>query len=915
MTTHLRLTAIALSISAALAGVGGSVVTLSSCNSEDQTFQRWSYTTGKNLEIVNDLNPLWGTIWCLSTGNGINALPSQENGTVFTSPCGQGLAINLTPDVPETTLTLADGSNLCVTVAPPGALNGVILQLSPCRSINSQLFKFSTSSGTLIHASSGLCVDSGSRYRGCEPGSPGIGLPFCDSSLPVDSRVSDLISRLSFDEKVSMLATPSGGSPGLGVSPIQWWQESLHGVANNVGVAFDAPTSSSTSFPQPILSSCSFNRSLWLATGNAISDEVRAFSNVGHSGLTLWAPNINIGRDPRWGRIQECPGEDPFLSGSYAENYVRGMQEGNDPRYLKTSSTCKHFAAYSLENWEGMDRYHFNAIVTDDDLVDVYLPAFQSCVEKGRASAIMCSYNSVNGIPSCANSFLMNTIAREEWLFEGYLTSDCGAVSNIPQTHNYTNSSIATFQVTLPSGMDIGCDMMLVQAGVARQAVDSGAITELDINTAISHLLSVRMRLGEFDDPSQQPYTKIGLDAICSSDHISLARDSARQSLVLLTNPQKILPLNASLVRSVAVVGPFANSSRGINGASGYAGVPCGNSATTIADAFESAGFLTQVAIGCNVSCPSTSGFAEATAIALSADITIVVVGLDETIENEGRDRTYITLPGNQEQLIIDVCKVSRGPCIVAIMSGGAVDIQNAIPQISGGIFYAGFMGGSGAPAFVDTVFGVSAPAGRLTQTFYQASFVNEVSMFEMNMRPGFSAFTPGSSPGRTYQFYTGKPVWPFGFGLSYTTWLVSVTGPSKVSLKSSTLYIKEHDAHGSLYAPLSSPRVATYTVNVTNTGDIDSDYVVLGFLIPPGAGAGGIPLQTLFGFERIRVQSGETVTVWLGLGARELTRVVKNSQTNKYERIPHEGIWSVRIGSTLEKEGETASVSFSATL
>jgi hypothetical protein len=463
--------------------------------------------------------------------------------------------------------------------------------------------------------------------------------------------------------------------------------------------------------------------------------------------------------------------------------------------------------------------------------------------------------------------------------------------------------------------MDIGCDMMLVQAGVARQAVDSGAITELDINTAISHLLSVRMRLGEFDDPSQQPYTKIGLDAICSSDHISLARDSARQSLVLLTNPQKILPLNASLVRSVAVVGPFANSSRGINGASGYAGIPCGNSATTIADAFESAGFLTQVAIGCNVSCPSTSGFAEATAIALSADITIVVVGLDETIENEGRDRTYITLPGNQEQLIIDVCKVSRGPCIVAIMSGGAVDIQNAIPQISGGIFYAGFMGGSGAPAFVDTVFGVSAPAGRLTQTFYQASFVNEVSMFEMNMRPGFSAFTPGSSPGRTYQFYTGKPVWPFGFGLSYTTWLVSVTGPSKVSLESSTLYIKEHDAHGSLYAPLSSPRVATYTVNVTNTGDIDSDYVVLGFLIPPGAGAGGIPLQTLFGFERIRVQSGETVTVWLGLGARELTRVVKNSQTNKYERIPLEGIWSVRIGSTLEKEGETASVSFSATL
>ena len=203
--------------------------------------------------------------------------------------------------------------------------------------------------------------------------------------------MADLIARLTFSEKVAMLATPSGGSPANGVSPQQWWQEGLHGVANNLGIAFDGTTPASTSFPQPILSACSFNRSLWLATGQAISDEARAFANAGHGGLTIWSPNINIARDPRWGRTQECSGESPFLTGVYAEQFVRGLQDGSDPRYLKTSATCKHWAAYSLEKWDGMDRYHFNAVVTDEDLAEVYTPAFQACVEKGRASSMMCS--------------------------------------------------------------------------------------------------------------------------------------------------------------------------------------------------------------------------------------------------------------------------------------------------------------------------------------------------------------------------------------------------------------------------------------------------------------------------------------------------------------------------------------------
>ena len=345
----ITLAALALAPSAH-AGIGGSTVSLHTCSPPSALYQNWSYDAGgsKTVAIAGDENRLWGSSWCLSAGNGITSLPPQVNSTVFTSPCGSALKVNLTPDAPRTALALGDASGLCVAVvSPAGATRGVVLQLAPCVAPlpDAQAFSLSSATGALVHVASGLCVDSGTRFKGCEEGTAGAGLPFCDVSSPIDDRVADLVARLTFDEKVAMLATASGGAPAVGVSPAQWWQESLHGVANNVGVAFDAPTPAATSFPQPILSSCSFNRSLWLATGRAVSDEVRAFSNVGHSGNTLWAPNINIARAPQWGRIQETPGEDSYLSGEYAHKYMAGMQEGGDPGHLKTSACCKHFAA------------------------------------------------------------------------------------------------------------------------------------------------------------------------------------------------------------------------------------------------------------------------------------------------------------------------------------------------------------------------------------------------------------------------------------------------------------------------------------------------------------------------------------------------------------------------------------------
>ena len=488
----------------------------------------------------------------------------------------------------------------------------------------------------------------------------------------------------------------------------------------------------------------------------------------------------------------------------------------------------------------------------------------------------------------------MNDIARGEWLFNGYITSDCGAVSNIPQTHHYTNSSAATFGVTLPAGMDVGCDLLLVQPGTAAAALASGAVTGAQIDTALLHLLAVRFRLGEFDPAADQPYMRIGVEAVCSQEHTALAQDSARQSLVLLANPKGALPLSRAAVSSVAVLG-FGNSSKLINGGPNYAGIPCGGAAVTVVQALQLAGLAVSAVPGCDsIACPTTAGFPPATAAAAAADATIVVVGLDETIEDEALDRTYITLPGHQEDLILAACAASKGPCTVLLMSGGGVDLTASLASPSvAAIVYAGFMGGSGAPAFVDTLFGASAPAGRLTQTFYPADFVTQVSMEDMNMPPGPSAFPPGSSPGRTYKYYTGTPVWQFGAGLSYTTWDVSVSGPGQLPLAPVQAYLAPHSHfHGALYASRrQEPVMGQYNVTVRNTGAVDSDYVVLGFLTPPGAGTQGIPLKKLFGFDRVRVAAGQSVQVFLGVGARELTHASKGA------RVPLTGLWKVTVG------------------
>lgn len=544
----------------------------------------------------------------------------------------------------------------------------------------------------------------------------------------------------------------------------------------------------------------------------------------------------------------------------------------------------------SLEQWNGTDRDHFNAVVTDQDLVDTYTPVFQACASEARASGIMCSYNEVNGIPSCANDFLLTELMRNQWGFNGYITSDCGAVSDVQYTHNYTSTTDETCNVVMTSGMDIGCDGFLPPN--LPQALNDNAVTLADIDTALTNLFMVRMRLGQFDPPSIQPYRQIPVSAICTDDSIALALDAANQGMALLKNANATLPLSASKISSLAVIGPNAGATTTMQG--NYYGSPC----TQIVSPAAALSAYTTVSYvpGCDIASNDTSGFAAAVAAAQTADATVLIMGLDQTQEAEGHDRTILSFPGVQLDLIQAVAASAKGPAVLVMMNGGAVDITWPLASTNiGAILAVGYPGEMGGVAIAQTLFGDNVPAGRLTQTWYPAGYANAVSFFEMNMRPGPSVWPPFTSPGRTYRFYTGPVVLPFGFGLSYTTFLYGISGPGKVSLAPARKYVADnYHYHGARYAPLTSELAVTYAVNVTNTGSIAAADSVLLFITPPGAGQGGMPLQYLFNFQRVYVLPGQTVTVWLGLHARDLTHV--DADGNRYVMQPG-AKYTVRVG------------------
>ncbi|GAB4828639.1 hypothetical protein Ancab_018304 [Ancistrocladus abbreviatus] len=689
---------------------------------------------------------------------------------------------------------------------------------------------------------------------------------FCDKKLPYHVRAKSLVDQMTLWEKTQQIGSWAAGVPRLGIPPYIWWNEGLHGIASSPGVNFNGPIPNATSFPTVILMAAAFNESLWKSVGEAVSTEGRAIYNSGQAGLTFWAPNINIIRDPRWGRSMETPGEDPFTVGRYAVNFVRGMQdiEGThhvkdlNSRPLKVSACCKHWAAYDLDVWNGVDRYSFNALVKEQDLIESFSPPFEMCIKEGDASGLMCSYNRVNGIPSCANPKLLNETIRGEWDLHGCIVSDCYAIRKIVTDHKFLGDTPEdAVAQTLKAGTNVDCGYFLPQ--YAANATVNGKVREGDIDKALNILYLVLMRVGYFD--GNPAFDKLGKKDVCTDEHTELALEAARQGIVLLKNENQTLPLNAANFKNVTLAGPHANATVAMLG--NYAGIPC--CYRTPVDGFSS---YTNVnyEMGCaDVACKNNTFIFHAMEAAKVADATIIVVGLDVTVEAEEKDRTDLLLPGYQTQLVNRAAELAKGPVILIVMCGGAVDISFAKDNSNiKAILWAGYPGEQGGQALADIVFGIYNPGGRLPATWYKADYVNKLPMTSMQLRPDESL----SYPGRTYRFFEGTTVFPFAFGLSYTRFSYQLRSAKHSLTIKLPKYVQCHNliyksnthrraCPGILISDMPCDKNLEFKVEVRNVGKMLGDEVIMVYSKAP-VGIVGTPIKQVIGFQRVKLAPGK---------------------------------------------------------
>ncbi|KAL2464180.1 Beta-D-xylosidase 1 [Forsythia ovata] len=573
--------------------------------------------------------------------------------------------------------------------------------------------------------------------------------------------------------------------------------------------------------------------------------------NGGSAGLTYWSPNVNIFRDPRWGRGQETPGEDPAVAARYAASYVRGLQGTAAGNRLKVAACCKHYTAYDLDSWNGVDRFHFNARVSKQDLEDTYNVPFKACVVEGRVASVMCSYNEVNGKPTCADPSLLRGMIR---------------------------------------GLDLDCGPFL--AIYTESAVRSGKLTEYDVNAAFSNLLTVQMRLGMFDGP-RQPYGYLGPRDVCTPAHQQLALEAARQGIVLLQNRGRSLPLSTRWHRTVAVIGP--NSDVSVTMIGNYAGVACGYT-TPLQGIARYVKTIHQV--GCiGVACNDNRQFGMAEGAARQADATVLVVGLDQSIEAEARDRVGLLLPGHQQELVSRVAKASRGPVVLVIMSGGPIDVTFAKndPKI-GAILWVGYPGQAGGTAIADVLFGTTNPGGKLPMTWYPQDYVSKVSMTNMDMRADPSK----GYPGRTYRFYKGPVVFPFGFGLSYTSFRPTLAdAPTTISIPLTNLKTFKNStmlSHGVrvTHAKCDS-LISRLHIDVENVGDMDGTHTLMVFATLPGGKQA--PEKQLVAFKKVHVIARSQKRVMVDINAcKHLSLADKNG----IRRIPL-GVHNLHIGDDIK--------------
>ncbi|HEX7334355.1 MAG TPA: glycoside hydrolase family 3 C-terminal domain-containing protein [Pyrinomonadaceae bacterium] len=818
---------------------------------------------------------------------------------------------------------------------------------------------------------------------------------FRNPNLPIQARVDDLVARMTLEEKVLQMQNAAPAIERLGIPQYEWWNEGLHGVAR-AGYA--------TVFPQAIGLAATWDTELMYQVADVISTEARAKHHEAarnnqrgrYYGLTFWSPNINIFRDPRWGRGQETYGEDPYLTARLGVEFVKGLQ-GNDPRYFKVIATPKHYAVHSGPEPE---RHSFDAVAYERDLRETYLPAFHATVVEGKAYSIMCAYNRTNGDPCCSSKKLYD-ILRREWGFDGYVVSDCGAIRDIWEYHKFVKTEAEASALAVRAGTDLTCGNEYVKL---LDAVKQGLITEAEIDTSLKRLMTARFRLGMFDPAEMVAYARIPFSKNDTPEHRQLALKTARESIVLLKNANNTLPLKKDL-KSIAVIGPNADAPEvlwgnyygrpsrlitplaGIKNAvspntkvihalgstlAGESVVPVpasalspglkaeyfnneelrGPAATVRTDerinfdwgrykptaelnennfSVRWTGKLTpaesgnytlgftaddgarvyldgQLLVEAWASNPTRTvtkeialeagrsydlrmeyrqnnreanarlvwsyprlverQIEEAVKAAKEADASVLVLGISAGLEGEemtvnvegfrGGDRTDLSLPKSQEALLKAVVATGK-PVVVVLLSGSALAVNWANDNAPA-ILHAWYPGGEGGTAVADVLFGDYNPAGRLPVTFYKS----------VDQLPPFSDY---NMAGRTYRYFKGEPLYPFGFGLSYTKFDYS-------NLKLSAKSVKAGE-------PIK------ISVDVKNTGSKDGDEVVQLYLTDVAASV-PVPIRTLVGFDRISLKAGQKQTVTFTITSQQMSLIDDHGK-----RIIEPGEFLVGVGGT----------------
>ena len=647
-------------------------------------------------------------------------------------------------------------------------------------------------------------------------------------------RAAELVAQMTLEEKVGQTLNWAPGIDRLGIKKYNWWNEALHGVAR-AGVA--------TVFPQAIGLAATFDEDFIEEVADAISTEGRAKFNMEqasddndiYKGLTFWSPNVNIFRDPRWGRGHETFGEDPYLTSRLGVRFIQGLQ-GHDENYLMAAACAKHFAVHSGPE---AIRHSFDAVASKQDMRETYLPAFKACVQEAKVEAVMGAYNRTNGEPCCGHKELLQDILREEWGFEGHVVSDCWAIKDFHEGHLVTKTPVESVSMAMNNGCDLNCGNLF---HYLKQAVEEGRVSEQRLDEALVNLFTTRMKLGVFDKLEDNKFNDIPYSVVDSKPMRELNRKAAEKCVVLLKNEGNLLPLDKSKIKTVGVIGPNANSRAALVG--NYEGTA--SRYVTVLEGLQDylgEDIRVMTSEGCHLCHNKVQGlgevndrFSEVRGVCAESDIVIACMGLDATLEGEegdtgnefaSGDKPNLNLPGLQQQILEEIYACGK-PVVLVLLSGSALAVNWADEHIPA-IIQGWYPGAQGGKAIADIIFGEKNPEGKLPITFYRST-------------DELSEFTDYSMKGRTYRYMQGEALYPFGYGSSYTTFAYSDVKVDKNVL----------DADG-----------VVVTATVTNTGKVDGAETVQTYI---KVNQDNTPNAQLKGIKKVFLAAGESKEITIRL-------------------------------------------------